>query len=472
MGWLSTARTRIKKAAVAILGSEVGVADEWIDDEIVDVLDTQDSATLREAYKKMVHDPAVKAALMSVLFEVCSLDINVAPADQDDKASVDAAEFVHHCLSRAVKGGSADGLLMKIGYPALVHQFSISELLFELQARGKWQGKYVLRALKSKDVTGGKWGFKLDSFRNIEGFTQVVGGETLMHPTEKFVHVAFLPDFESPRGLSHIRAAYTAWWVKDVVRRAWAQYLEKFGPVPVGTYDDPAQRAALEAQLKRFAARRWLAIPAAVKIEVVQFTSMVAQEGFQEAMDYQDKQIFLAIRGAYLQALEGSKTGARAMGEVHSAQADLFVWFLSQELSSVINEQIIPRLMQLNFGDAVDAPVVRLEAPAEEDMLIKAEILEKLVAAGLPLSKQSLYETYGVTPPADDEDALGGPKTPPSTPLPPEGGRGLPDGADAPGISKGELPGAPPQLEQALSEMDEHWFLGEVVKLARDLVSR
>lgn len=357
------------------------------------------------AYKKMRHDPAVKAALLSLLFEVASLDLRVQPSDPDDPRAKEIAEFIQHALE-SVEGGVPRGMLIKIMEPALMYQFSISEIIYKIEARGKWKGKWVLRALKSKDTSEKAWGFRLDPFRNIVTFLHTSPyGNREYHP-DKFVHYTFMPMFESPRGLSHLRAAYRAWYVKLAVTRSWAFHAQTNGILPVAKYRDKKHKADLEIQLAALNSRRWLAIPEEVQLDIVKLSDSASDQSFKDIIERLDKQIFLSIRFAVLQALEGDKTGARSMGEVHKSTSQLPSWFLSVDVAETILDQIVENLVKFNFGEEAELPRVALEAPVEEDMQAKAQTLLTLVTAGLPVSAQQVSETFGWDMPKDEADAL------------------------------------------------------------------
>lgn len=122
--------------------------------------DDQDPEAFRRNYPEMMNDAAVKAAMLALLFEVCALDLNVHPAETDDEDAQEVAEFVKYALC-ACQGGQA-ALLMKMAKPALVNQFSVSEIVYQTETRGKWAGKWVLKAVKSKDITNGNWSFRLE----------------------------------------------------------------------------------------------------------------------------------------------------------------------------------------------------------------------------------------------------------------------------------------------------------------------
>lgn len=392
-------------------------AEEWTED--------YDDKTLRDAYPKMLADPAVKAALFTKLMEVCALKLEVRPPEgsEDDEQAKEIATFVKYCLTR-LSGGAASGLLMKIAKPALMYQYSVSEIVLSEIQHGKWAGKWGLKCLKSKDVTD-DWSFTVDAFKNVQALVHTTVDGRMEYPVDKFLRYAFMPEFENPRGISDLRAAYRAWFVKRFVHRAWAVVLEKGGAVPVGRYGPGTDsRKALETQLAAFGARRWLAVPEDVKLEIVQFASDVMLKGYNDAVAVYDKQIMLSIRGAFLQALEGDRTGARSMGEVHESTADLFVWYLSYELADAINAQLVPLLVKLNFPDA-EPPIMALEAPVDEDLKVKADTVKVLSDMGYPVSKKWITETFGVPAAEDEDDQVKKPEPPPS-PFGPGGIAGLP----------------------------------------------
>ncbi len=369
---------------------------EWIED--------LDPAKLRKAYTEMMADAQVKAALLTKLFEVCSLDISVVPTDAEDERAIEVAEFIKHNLTH-LKGGSTKGLLMKIARPALQHQFSISEIVLQSEKKGRFKGKWTLKVLKSKNITTGLWGFEVDDFKNVSNYIHTVKGHRFHYPVEKFIHYAYLPEFENPRGMSDLRAAYRGWFVKRFVLRALAVISDKLGHIPVASDVSNANRASVEKQLKAFAGRRWLALPPDVQLEIVDFAHRTAIDGYGKTVAIMDKQIVNSIMGAALQSLEGDKTGARSMGEVHQSTTKLWVWYLAAELADIINEQLVPQLVRLNFADA-DIPLVRLEAAEQEDLKLQSDIDKNLHEIGLPLSKQEFYERYNRTPPKDEDDEL------------------------------------------------------------------
>ena len=399
---------RAKQELGAAFHGQIPVIEDYINDK--------DPDRFLAAYRKMIHDPAVKAGLLSLIFEVASLNLRVQPNDPEDEKDKEVASFIQHALE-SVAGGVPRGLIVKMLYPALIYQYSISEIVYRTELRGKWRGMWILKALKSKDVSDQSWGFLLDAFRNIKAFIHTqpdVGTLDKQNPRyshpDKFVHYTFMPMFENPRGLSHLRAAYRAWYVKQAVSRAWAFHAQAQGILPIAKYKDKTHKLELEKQLAGISARKWLAVPESVQMEIIKLSDSSTDQGFKDVIERLDKQIFLSLQFAFLQALEGDKTGARNMGEVHKSTSKLLPWYMSEDVAEAISGQIVETLVRFNFGEEVQPPRISLEAPVEEDMLVKAQTLQQLVASGLQVSAQQVSETFGWKMPEGDKDRL----TPPA----------------------------------------------------------
>jgi hypothetical protein len=422
--WLgSKSKPEYQPPAPEAVDSEIG-KDAYIVNEM-EWRDDLDDESLRTEYKEMLADPAVKAALFTKLFEVCSLDMTVNPAEgyEDDERAKETAKFVRFCL-HSLKGGLASGLLMKIARPALEYQYSINEMVLQYQEGGAWDGKYTLKCLKQKDVTA-DWSFTLDAFKNVTGLVHSSVDGRHEYPPEKFVHYAFMPEFENPRGMSDLRAARRAWFVKRYTMRAMGVTADKGGNMIVG-HSSPHDRASMDAQLAKANGRRWMNIPLEARVEIINLATDALIRGWNQAVDLYDKQIFLGIQGAFLQSLEGQKTGARNIGEVHASTSSLFVWFSSYELASVINDQVVPLLVRLNFADA-PVPVVTLEAPTVEDLKVKADTVKVLSEIGYNPSKKWLGDTFGVPAAEDEGDTV----ERPAAPSPFGGAPGQPPAPDA-----------------------------------------
>jgi phage gp29-like protein len=174
------------------------------------------------------------------------------------------------------------------------------------------------------------------------------------------------------------------------------------GKYPRGRAD---LQAALDAAIRHAKSLGYVTLPDGVEIAPLELASRSSSD-FATAIRDLRHEIFLGITGAILQALEGAHTGARSIGEVHRSTADTLVWHLAAAVADILNEQLVPELVDLNF-QAADYPKVSLSGVNDAELKISADVDAKLQAMGLVHSRKNLY---GRQPPLDWEDHLPDPK--------------------------------------------------------------
>lgn len=181
---------------------------------------TEETEAMRRAYRYMLKDPVVKAALLTKMLAVAALDIQVHAASERaiDK---EAAEFVKYALQKA-RGGTRH-LALAILFGGLIDGFSICEKVWMQETRGRWNGKWRLRALKAKDS---EFAWLLgDEFRNVVAVVDR-RTNTEYNPTN-FAIWQHMPLFEAPTGMSDLRAAYRCY--DDATEILTASGWKRFG---------------------------------------------------------------------------------------------------------------------------------------------------------------------------------------------------------------------------------------------------
>ncbi len=139
----------------------------------------------------------------------------------------------------------------------------------------------------------------------------------------------------------------------------WNIYLETYGaPTRIGKYPAGATSASKQEDLRRvlrdIVNNTAITIPDDMNIE---FMAAAGAAGFEEAVEYHDRQIVKAILGQTLTTDEGRRVGSLALGNVHQETMEDYVTFLRRDLAeSVIGEQIIRRLVDFNFADVERYP--------------------------------------------------------------------------------------------------------------------
>ncbi len=365
---------------------------------------SNETGDMRTAYRKMlIAEPAVKAALLSKVLAVAALDVTVQPASKNPRDQ-QIGDFVSYALDRS-KGGTRK-LVSSVLIPGLMDGYSICEKVWTRETRGPWKGLIRLKGVKSKDTA--RLYMEGDDFRNVTAVVDYFSSRTY-HPGN-FVLWQHMPLFENPLGNSDFRAAYRPYWLMQTAWQLRAIAMERFGlPVLKGTYiEGSSQKASLETALQLLRGQSWFTIPEGAKVEAMELATRGTAD-FESAIADLRKEIYLAICGAFLFALEGNTPHGAGDTSIHQDTAELLQWALAAEIADLINDQLIPDLVDLNFEDA-DYPRASLGAVNVGELKLEMDIDTGLSKLGLPLSRSELYEKYHRTPPADPADTL----TPPA----------------------------------------------------------
>ena len=363
---------------------------------------TNENETQRRAYPKMVAEPSIKAALYSKLFAVASLELSVQPAE-DDPNGAQTAAFVRHALT-SCRGGSRK-IIESITLPGLIAGYSLCGKIWKQEDRGKYAGKVVLADLKSYDPND--YWLEIDGYKNIIAVTSRLDNKR--YPLTEFAHWAHLPLYENPLGMSDLRAAYRQYTIIGLAWKYWAIVLERYTlPLLKGKYPkdkDTKFQRAIEEAMKNAKANGYISYPDGSDVEALEM-ALNAGPAFHLAIDDLQKEAFLGITFSYLQALEGNKTGARAMGQVHQSSSELLVWYLADCAAGVLNDQVVPQLVDWNFGAGVPYPKVSFGSVNDADLLPSLQLDQGLMGMGLTLSKKAAYARYNREMPLDETDAI------------------------------------------------------------------
>lgn len=369
-----------------------------------------ESATMRLAYRRMLNDPNVKAALFGKIQAVSNLTLKIIPQDRKDQKQAQIADLVRWNLEEALDGGMPD-LAWNILTGGLIDGFSVCEKVFAREEKGKYAGSYYLRALKPKDATRDVI-LLTDEFRNVVGVQGLRYNPGVTFSPAKFVIYRHQPLFDNPTGMSDLRATYKSWWMLDTVQKLRAVGLEKRSlPVVVGEYQTAQQRPAVEEALSLVKSQSWLAVPEGVKVQALNIAGG-ADSQFDSAIRQLSEEIFLGIAGATLQARQGDVNNARGSSQVHRNTADLFIDYLRVKLQQILNDRsngLVRDIVDLNCVTD-DYPRATLAAVDEADMKAQLEIVKGLWEVGVKQSLNAIYDKFGCEPPdaSDDSDSLGG----------------------------------------------------------------
>lgn len=371
-------------------------ADNW----------TGETWEIREGYRRFAFkEPSVKASLLTKILAVSQLDLQSIADDKKDKQSREIAQFVRWSIAKSVGGSSA--LIQKIGLPALVDGFSVTEKVgdFVPDEADRYGGFWTLAQGKSKDTRGIR--FRLDTYKNVVGVRSMIaaqGGQEFS-PAD-FIIFTHLPLFESPFGISDLRAANRAANLIEAAIRLRAILLENFsGPYLVGKAKDKAVRNQIIDILRTARARGFIVVPDDAEVEVMNLATS-APDQFQNTIEDLRQEIVTAIQGAYLQLLEGGIANGRGNTEVHASVAQLFQWWIATTICAALNQSLVPDLVYANYGRSVGLPTLQLGGIDEEIIAKGLDRFKKGVDLGLELSKRQAMEIGGFESPEDATDII------------------------------------------------------------------
>ncbi len=395
---------------------------------------TGDSPEIRSAMRLMLRDPYVKSGWLTQVLGVLSqpFQVHTPKGSHKDKDSQEQADFVRHCLEHAADGmlGIGTAILTNLGSDG----FTLSEKVWQIEARGKYANRLTLRALKPKDIDehGRLVG---DRFNNVTGVYNAITGKTF--PISDFVYTRYLHTFDEPLGMAAFRPSYGAYWSRDTIRKLRIIHKEKMlDGLLVGSYTDPADKPTLETALARARTSTWLSIPEGVRIEQLA-KSQAAESDYKSFDESLREEILVGIALAHLHILQGGVSDARGNTKVHKAVADLGPWLLTYIVQNALNRQVIPDLIDYNYPFTSEYPTVSLGGVENAEILEMLQVLDGAQRAGFKPSRNyyATELTIQEADPADPTDQL--------APPPPGGGMGGPGGPGMGGPGMGPEGGDP-----------------------------
>ena len=263
----------------------------------------------------------------------------------------------------------------------------------------------VLNALKPQkpDV----YDLEIDPHLNVIGVRGLGPNFGECWPIKDLIYSRYMPLYGDPFGTSDFRAAYSAYWMRDTVTKLRAINAEKStGGVLVGTYTDPTDRPEAERALQHAKSNTWMAVPEGVKIEALQLASKGEQD-WKSFVDDCDKQILIAIVGAYLQVLESTVTDARGNASVSKNISELFQWLIAVQVQEIFNKQVFPLIGRFNYS-GMRTPRLVLGGVNEDEITKIVANLTGLRGLGINnLSKKSIFARTGAQMALDKDDELG-----------------------------------------------------------------
>ncbi|MBL8065746.1 MAG: DUF935 family protein [Chthonomonadaceae bacterium] len=297
-----------------------------------------------DTYDQMTKDSMVQTVLTLKKLAVLAADFRIVPASHTPLAQ-QKADFVVKAFDR-MEGSP----LQVIGHAAdaFTKGWSVQEVVYAAD-----KGHYWIEAVRPKDPSG--FGLKVNKFGKIEGLSLRVPGEPDRDlPKEKFAVYIHRRQYGLPKGQSDLDAAYPHWKAKQGLLKAWKLQLEKFAiPTVMGRYErglPPEEQTTILRALQDFQSTSAVIYPQEIEVSLLG-GGREPSTGFQEAIEFHNREIARAVLGQTLTTDEGRRVGSLALGKVHLQILLLQINALRRELAEeVMTEQVVRPLVELNFG--------------------------------------------------------------------------------------------------------------------------
>jgi SPP1 gp7 family putative phage head morphogenesis protein len=278
----------------------------------------------------------------------------------------DRVELMKQLVSQ-MKGSFTDSMAYIMR--AMRHGFSVNEKIFDM-VEIQNVAYYACVELRAKPPYS--FYFKTDAYGNLVDFGQNSGGQLRSLDMAKFVHYVCNPEEDCYYGRSELRAAYRSWYMKDVLIKMQALWLERMaGGFLTAMVDkdanplSPQDKAALESALANVKNLSGMLMPPGTTLTVTQASGEGA--AFTNAIEYHDLAIAKALLVPNLLGVSntGGKTGSYSQAQT---QLEAFFWTLnadSNRLEAVLDNQLFQDLYVANFGDG-QYPCFKFKPASEE----------------------------------------------------------------------------------------------------------
>lgn len=335
-----------------------------------------------DTYKKMYRqDAQVKAGLLALRLPILAkgyvIKHPVAKAGWDNKKdkTEEQIEFLEYVFKNMKH--SFDETLDQM-LSAVPFGFSVTEPVYQKIVEGKFKGKIGLKKAKVLNPTTVK--FKMNDYGDILEAIQEIGDKKIKMPYEKVIHFTHDAEFGDPYGHSALHAVHKHWYIKDQMYKFANMAYERNGsPLLVGTVKNKNEVGKMRRILDTILSRTGVAISGTDDIKVLDTTKTM------DFVNYVNHHNTMILRGLMIPSLmlgnEGSGSGSYALGQSHF---DLFLFRLQsiqRDLEKVINDKIIKRLIDINFGKQDIYPELQFKPLMDKDRDQLSDIFFKLVNA-------------------------------------------------------------------------------------------
>lgn len=340
---------------------------------------------------------------------VLGLDWNLMDVEEEDQFR-GAKELIERTKNGMKGDPFSDGHGWRATLGALLDAkfrgVSICEIEWEFRTAKKSPAAWLPKL--TRDLSANYFGWQVETGRLLL-YPESDSSKAIDFPPNKFLCAISKAGKGHPSGTALLRCL-AWWWCSANFSAEWLlNFAQIFGqPFRWATYDGSQDgvKEDLSAMMEAMGSAAWGVGPDGTKVEWHESGKSGADNPQAYILKLADEACDLLILGQTLTSTQGS-SGSLALGEVHqSVRADIIdstaLW-----LAEVLNEQLIPAVIAINYGEAPDDSGLPWFQPArksQKDTKVLAETFKIILDAGIPLVKEEVYDALDMSMPSPEEE--------------------------------------------------------------------
>lgn len=454
----------VRVVRVADVGSSgTGIYSGYITEEYLPELTGRSAA---DVYDKMRRNDAdTKMVSLAIKGLLMRANCEIEPAS-DDAKHVKQAEHIEHMLFHDQEKDWAE--TKEEGFSFADFGYFLFEYTHKVVQGHPKFGTYIgLKKLGWRSPrTIERWNVNPDG--SLKSVTQYAYGDlsrTVDIPAESLLHGAIGKEGDNYEGVSLLRAAYGAWWRKQLYLKLMAIGTEKHAVPPpivkVPKEATPADRDEAEDMVERYSSNEsnYIIVPSGWDLDFMK--NPFDPDKVKLCLEYEGVQIARSMLMQFLMLGTGSQSGSWALSTDLSDFALSALEYIADRFAAPFNKKLIPELVRMNYGPQDAYPRMKFSGISDKAGKELSELLKNYVGAnviqpdddleanvrkrhGFP-KKGTPRETAPPEPDEDDQDEEGGADAEPGAAKKPPGGKKPPPPAT------GKKP-APPEPKKKLAE--------------------
>jgi phage gp29-like protein len=367
--------------------------------------------------------PRLQTNLGKLKQAVSSMEYAIHPFTEGDEEPTDSAQEKADFVEDALFGMHGDVARQEHDFEqtledivdSLIAGFTVMEVYWEAR-----DGGIMPQCTRWLPARYFRFPYVLDDIdRLMLNPSGMLGGTQLVDfPPYKFLVCIKQSHANHPIFTSPMRCL-TAWWLASRFGLEWfMSYAQLFGiPQRIAYYQpgDDLTYQKLVQMMRASATATWGVYPVNTKVEVLGTAGGAGAHMPQERLiDEADKVCDIMLLGQTLTTEVRESGGNRALGMVHHKVMDEILEAASRYVSKVITAQLIPGIVQYNFGSTDELPTLAPVVKSPIDLFNLAQSYNILFnQMQIPVLNKELYERIEFSKPDEGDDVY----VPPATPL-------------------------------------------------------